>query len=126
VIFAAITLVRPTFQVVVAADAFDIRVQLVSTGEDAGLIGTHAVRLSAARDFAFSVTNHDHRSVASIVYIDPVNARTRRGKSQIRRVNLENFIATQAPDANSQRAFGELQLSCIVVQIQKRKTGVGA
>ena len=44
---------------------------------------------------------------------------------QVGRVDLEDFVTAQALHANSQCSFGKLKLRRAIVEIQKRKSGVG-
>src|SRR6267154_58092 len=107
-VFSAVALRRPALQVVFIADALDIGTQLVGTRKNARLIGTHNVRLSATGDFTLAISNNDDGGVPGLIHIDPVNARPRGIESQIRCINLKNFVPAQTSNTNSQRSFGEL------------------
>ncbi len=117
-VFAAVAFVGPVLKIVFAADTFDIRIQLVGAAEDTGLVGTNGIGLSAAGDFAFALANDNYGGVTCVIDIDAVNAGTRSGESQVGRVDLENLVTIQLPNANAQGALGELDLNRVVVKIR--------
>src|SRR5258708_6319404 len=125
-IFAAVAFVGPALQIVIVAHSFDIGIQLVRAAEDASLVGMHSKRLPTAGDFAFAIANDDYRCVAGFIHIDSINASTLNRESQVGSIDLEIFVTIQMPHANAQRAFGQLQLNGVVIEIQKRKTSVAA
>src|SRR5712692_9657713 len=125
-IFSVVAVSVTELKVVFIAHTLDVGIKLIGTGKNAGLIGTHNKRLSAAGDFALAVANNDDGRVTRLIHIDSVSAGAGGIESQVRRIDFKNFVTTQTSNTNPQRTFGDLQLSGSIIEVQKRKASAGA
>ena len=125
-VFAAIALVAPLVKIVLAGDFLDVGVQLIGAGEGGGLLRVYGIGLPAAGDFALSTDNRYDCGVASFVHAHSVSAGTQNREREIGRVDLERLILLEALDANTNRAFGDLNLRDIIGEVQEGEAGGAA
>ncbi len=125
-VLAAVAVRAPAIELVVRGQILDVGVQSIRSREGSGLSGMNGVGLAAAGYFALAATDIDDRGIPRFVDIDAVRARTKNREGEIGSIDLKGFAVIEAFDAHTDGTLGDLDLSHVVGEIQKRKAGGAA
>ena len=109
----------PVVEIVPARKALGVVVQLVAAGEGVSLSRIQIVGASATRDLAAAASNVDKGRVSVRINCDPICTGTQNRECDIRSVHFEGFVFVKFPHVEEERPLRELDLSCLVVQIQE-------
>ncbi|PYU51450.1 MAG: hypothetical protein DMG48_09910 [Acidobacteria bacterium] len=99
-IFAAVAVTAPVVKVVViVAEALNVSVELVNSGESASFPRMNGICRAAAGDLALAVANNDDSGVAGFVDVDFIVARAKNGEGEVGRINFKSFVVFEPPHA---------------------------
>lgn len=124
IIVAMVSAVRPAIELIRLADLLYIGIQRIGSAERACLSGVQCVGLTVAGSLSFANANVDNRVSPIFTCFQPITSRLRDGKSKVGRIDLEVIVAVQSPHSKIDCAGAQLKLYRVVVQVQKRHTGV--
>src|SRR5580704_1627170 len=118
--------IGPGVEFVGAVSRLDIGIELIGSAERASLAASQVKGLTTAVGFAFAVADADDRGVSVGTGLDAIMPRLESRKRLIGGIDLEVIAVAQPAHRNVDRAGGELDLNCIVIEVQERETGIGS
>ncbi len=124
-VITAIAIVAPAVEIVRIANINHVDVQGVGSGESSSLPFVDGKRLAVAGGLAFAQPNAYDRVVSVRARLDAIVSGPENRERLVGRVDLKVLVIRQPANVDADRSRRKLNLSCVVIQVQERETGVG-
>ena len=119
-----VAIIGPRVEWIRIPNIFHIGIQRIGTVERPDLPAVQRVSLSVASRLPRALAQADHRVGSVIAGLHAITTRLRHRECKIRSIHFKIVIFIQAAHPKIDRARRQLDLYSVVIQIQKRETGI--
>jgi hypothetical protein len=125
ILVTAFPAIAPAIEIIGPANLVHFSIQRRRPAEREALPGVHGVALPISGRLALSFTDGHHGVVSIFGRVDAVTPGLVDCERLVGRIDFKDIVAIQIPHSHAQAACAELNLDRAIVEIEKRKTGVG-